>query len=285
MGRRYVQLLGAVACLIVTTIAARSPQPEVSHEVVRLRAHFDSVDVELRSRDVSRLTSSQIERRANLVQWLREYRNAGTFPINDRFPGKSVPFFRDSRGVLCAMAYLIDRSGHREIVDKVAHTRNNAYIAELADDPALIQWLDENGLSVAEAARIQPAYIDPAERVDSDFALRTVTLGGLSLASAAVNIVKPKLAGEILGVLIGSAAIVNGLAESDTNRGTKRVANASKITGGIAVAAGVGAFLWPRIKSLDPANGRKSEKTVSITPSIVPTANSYRVGVAATARF
>jgi hypothetical protein len=56
------------------------------------------------------------------------------------------------------MAYLIDRSGRRDLVDRVAATRNNAFIAELADDSALRAWLDSVGLSVTEAARIQPSY-------------------------------------------------------------------------------------------------------------------------------
>ena len=69
-----------------------------------------------------------------------------------------MPFFRDDRGVLCAMAYLIDRSGRRDLVDRVAATRNNAFIAELADDSALRAWLDSVGFSVTEAARVQPSY-------------------------------------------------------------------------------------------------------------------------------
>ena len=69
-----------------------------------------------------------------------------------------MPFFRDGYGALCAMAYLIERSGRRDLADRVALTRNNAFIAELANDPELRVWLDSVGLSVTEAARIQPTY-------------------------------------------------------------------------------------------------------------------------------
>ena len=69
-----------------------------------------------------------------------------------------MPFFRDGHGAFCAMAYLIERSGRRDLVDRIASTRNNAFIAELANDPALRVWLDSVGLSVTEAARIQPTY-------------------------------------------------------------------------------------------------------------------------------
>ena len=127
-------------------------------EVARLRAHFDSVDAELRHPNALHFTPSQQRARATLIGWLQEYRDAGEFPRNDRFPDRAMPFFRDRDGVLCAMAYLIERSGQGDLVDRVASTRNNAYIVQLADDPELRAWLDSVGLSVAEAARIQPAY-------------------------------------------------------------------------------------------------------------------------------
>lgn len=134
-------------------------------EVARLQAHFDSVDAELRQASTLHFSPMQRRARTTLIGWLREYRDAGEFPRNDRFPDRSMPFFRDSRGTLCAMAYLIERSGRRDIVDRVASTRNNAFIAELADDPALRGWLNSVGLSVAEAARIQPAYTPRVEGV------------------------------------------------------------------------------------------------------------------------
>jgi hypothetical protein len=127
-------------------------------EVARLRAHFDSVDAELRHAKLLQLTPSQRSARATLIGWLQEYRDAGRFPRNDRFPALVLPFFRDGYGALCAMAYLIDRSGRRDLVNRIARTRNNAFIAELADDPALRVWLDSVGVSVTEAARIQPTY-------------------------------------------------------------------------------------------------------------------------------
>jgi hypothetical protein len=127
-------------------------------EVARLRAHFDSVDAELRRAKALRLTPGQRAARAALIGWLQEYRDAGRFPRNDRFPELALPFFRDGNGALCAMAYLIDRSGRRDLVYRIVRTRNNAFIAELADDPALRVWLDSVGVSVAEAARIQPTY-------------------------------------------------------------------------------------------------------------------------------
>jgi hypothetical protein len=145
-------------------------------EVARLRAHFDSVDVELRHANGLQLTSGRSEARAKLIGWLQQYRDAGEFPQNERFANLAMPFFRDGHGALCAMAYLIERSGRPDLVDRIAMTRNNAFIAELANDPALRAWLDSVGLSVNEAARIQPTYTPKVEayvaRYDSAWSRR-----------------------------------------------------------------------------------------------------------------
>ena len=155
--------LTALALLSLTLVLGGDSfdDPQSRHrqlEVARLRAHFDSVDAELRQAATRDLSPAQRAARATLIGWLREYREAGSFPLNDRFSDRAMPFFRDSRGVLCAMAYLIDRSGRHDLVNTVAATRNNAFIPELAGDPELRTWLEGAGLSVAEAARIQPFY-------------------------------------------------------------------------------------------------------------------------------
>ncbi|MGH7446424.1 MAG: hypothetical protein ACRELT_02615, partial [Longimicrobiales bacterium] len=116
-------------------------------EAARLRTHFDVVDSELRARDISMLTGEQQDRRAQLIEWLRDYRREGRFPLNDRYADAAVPIFRDADGTLCAMAYLVDRSGRGDIVDRVAASRNTAYIRDLVDDPELVAWLDAYGLS------------------------------------------------------------------------------------------------------------------------------------------
>ena len=164
---RWPSLTLTAAGMLVVALAlprgaravAPGPEPLAQRlEAARLRAHFDSVDTELRRAKALQLTPSQRRVRATLIGWLQEYRDAGKFPRNDRFPDRAMPFFRDGHGALCAMAYLIERSGRRDLVDRVASTRNNAFIAELANDRELRVWLDSVGLSVAEAARIQPTY-------------------------------------------------------------------------------------------------------------------------------
>ena len=256
-------------------------------EVARLRAHFDSVDVELRSRDVLQLSSGQRTARLTLIAWLREYRDAGSFPQNDRFPGREVPFFRDSRDVLCAMAYLIERSGRGDLVDGVAATRNNAYIAELADNPALLGWLDSTGLTVAEAARIQPGYgcciVVEDDRVTAGYAITSIVLSGASLASVGLNLIDPSRSTGWAGVIAGSAGFIAGAANLDRTGGTDDVAAANMIIGSGAVAAGLYRLLTPGPGR--PADGLArqpagSSSRVAITPVLMPAAGRPRLGLA-----
>jgi hypothetical protein len=131
-------------------------------EVRRIRAHFDSVLTELNARDVSRLDPAQRAHREELSRMLEVYRDRGIFPHNYDFPGQAIPYFVDRKtGTLCAVANLLEKSGRRDIVDRVAATNNNVWVDELATDTAFAGWLDVNGLTLAEAARIQVPYVQP----------------------------------------------------------------------------------------------------------------------------
>jgi hypothetical protein len=259
-----------------------------SMEIARLRSHFDSVDYELKSRDISALDARQRAHRAQLVSWLRDYRNAGRFPTNDRFT-TPTPFFRDKDGVLCAMAYLIDRSGRGDIVNKVAATRNNAYIRELADDPALIEWLDDWGLSVKEAARIQPQYggFPPDEpppandAVESDNAVAAIALSSASAATAAWNVVRPSYLSGFLGVLAGTATVITGATYFGDNKGTDHVASMTVGVGAVSIGAGIYGLLEAR-RDHDRdhyRDGRRRRYSLNVTPDLSITPASPRVGV------
>ena len=127
-------------------------------ERVRLRRHFREVLAELRARDVSQLSEAQRRARARLIAELEGYAAAGRFPHNHCVPGRRVPVFVDGHGTRCAMAHLIESTGHAALVARVAASRNLAWIHEIAADAELQRWLDACGLSAAEAGRIQPSY-------------------------------------------------------------------------------------------------------------------------------
>ena len=256
-------------------------------EVARLRAHFDSVDSELRARDVSALGPAQRANRTRLIGWLREYRDAGAFPRNDYF-AVPTPFFRDERGALCAMGYLIAQTGRTDIVDHVARTRNNAYIRELADDERLVAWLDSVGLTVAEAARIQPAYggdrfpissAERDERVSAGFAIGAIALGGTSLASTAVNVVAPRRWSQVLGLAAGAASIGVGAAHLDEGPGAKKVSTATIALGGVSALASA-------ISIMRPPRTSPAAQRLYIAPTlVVMSREDPRPGVLLRARF
>ena len=192
-----------------------------------------------------------------------------------------MPFFRDSDGVLCAMAYLIDRSGRGDLVDRVAATRNNAFIPELAGDPELAGWLDSVGLSVAEAARVQPAYDPPPEPQDEEgvstgYAVTSILVGGASLATAAVNAIAPSRTAAWAGLLAGGAALVAGGARVDREGAVNDVAWANFLVGAGATSVGLYRLLAP-----PPTAHRR----VVVGPLLAPDADGPRYGLSLRATF
>ena len=96
--------------------------------------------------------------RSLLLDELGRYRRRGRFPLNQAFRTRAVPEFVDSHGSRCAVAHLLEISGQAELVRHIASTDNNARVRKLARLPELRAWLVAAGLSLDEAARIQPEY-------------------------------------------------------------------------------------------------------------------------------
>jgi len=139
-------------------------------EVLRIQSHFDSVLAELATRDVSTLSAARRAARTTLMHMLERYRDRAVFPHNYDFSAPTPYFIDRKTGTLCAVAHLLESTGRRDIVDRVARTNNNVWVAELASDTALASWLNEHGVTLAEAARIQGRYLSEkrdAERTES----------------------------------------------------------------------------------------------------------------------
>jgi MYXO-CTERM domain-containing protein len=134
------------------------PLEQDERERARLRAHFREVLAELRARDVTHLSEPARAARARLVSELSRYARTGRFPRNLDFPSSPTPYFIDAFGVRCAMAHLIESTGEARLVARVAATMNNALVRDLEADIELTRWLEQAGLTAAEAARIQPSY-------------------------------------------------------------------------------------------------------------------------------
>lgn len=145
----------APAARFAATLARSEPG---RFEVRRIQGHLLDVERTLSRKGTGNLSPAQREKRNTALNWLREYRQRGTFPHNHTHAGERVPVFVDEHGTPCAVAYLLQRSGREDLVREIASADNNVYAWELADDTRFSEWLDETGLTLEEAAKIQPNY-------------------------------------------------------------------------------------------------------------------------------
>jgi hypothetical protein len=172
---------------------------------------------------VDRLDRERRARRAAMIGELERYARAGRFPRNRRFRGAYVPCFVDEVGTRCAVGHLLEVSGAGELATHVRRTANNARISELAESPALEAWLERNGLSVEEAARIQPGYCFAlASCACSSFtAAALVTVVAVAPEQAEVQVTQVE--GEGDGMSVAPGDLISLDAYGDASVGTKLV--------------------------------------------------------------
>ncbi len=168
--------LAVLLALFVPSAVWASPDFEAS-EQARIRAHLLHAETAARARATPDLSKAQRARRTAALDALARYREAGRFPVNVDVVGRA-PVFVDHRGVRCAMAELLHGTGEDALVERVAATNNLARIHDLASDSALLRWLEHHGLTVDEAAAIQPTYRWCYDRSDA-FCPFTPTTGVL----------------------------------------------------------------------------------------------------------
>jgi hypothetical protein len=279
--------------LLTWTADARSREDTALHraEATTLRAHFDSVLAELRARNVADLPPRQQLARSELLQALARYRDGGVFPHNHDFAGVAVPYFRDEHGTLCAMAYLVATTGRHDIVDAVAAHRNNAYIPELATDIRLGVWLDSVGLTVAEAARIQPEYGGPpiverpiaARESGRRYVVPSVVVGATAAVSAAINwSARPEQKGDralLIGALSGAVSTFLGAAILSREDDDTRALGVFDISIGVAALGAAVQRGFRRARPIEsPPPVVTSESRVSF--QVIPAVHSGRLAPA-----
>ncbi len=126
-------------------------------EDARTAAHLEGAEQMARERDVSHLSPATKTLRAFVLEELRGYRLGGRFPKDDGHAAQR-PCFVDATGTRCALAHLLEQVGAQALVARIAATENHARVEQLARDPEFLGWLLTMGLSVEEAARIQPPF-------------------------------------------------------------------------------------------------------------------------------
>lgn len=287
MSRKSLVAAGIVSAAIILT--ASKTHTHDSAEIRRIRAHFDSVLVELEARDLGGLTGDQRDARSRLIATLVAYRDRGAFPRNYDFAAPTPYFIDRKTGILCAVAHLLESTGRRDIVDRVAAADNNVWVPALAGDTAFERWLDVNGITLAEAARIQVPYFGdppPVEAVaqrDGRVApiVATASLAtGIGAANLAFNRDGHSAVANILGIASGVASAGVGaalMADPGANRGLA----ITSMTLGAASAFIGGRGIWRHNRTL--AARRDAERNVAITP-IIPTSDNA-AGVSVNVRF
>lgn len=131
---------------------------------VRIREHLRRVESDLRETDHESLSPVQRRNREQNLNRLAAYRNRDEYPTN-RTETDRKPLFVGADGVPCAMAALLLADGREDLVSDVMGDEPTVRIETLPDDHPVIEWVEANGLTKAEAARIQPTYPESVEFV------------------------------------------------------------------------------------------------------------------------
>jgi hypothetical protein len=186
------------------------------------------VEQELRAADLSRLTLRQRANRAHHIEVLRRYREQGEFPHNHVVSDRRVPVFIDPHGTHCAVGHLMAMSGASGLARRISASRNLARVPELADLPEVVAWLEDAGLTLDEAARVQPTYgpVPPyTVEKQSNYPAATLVTGGIGALAGTWNLVARRQGSAwwvpgALGIgvgLAGSGLAVYGVSERDSD--------------------------------------------------------------------
>jgi hypothetical protein len=93
-------------------------------------------------------------KRAQLLGWLHDYREAGVFPSDAG--GMPISVFIDANGIRCPMAELLHKAGRDDLVAAVAKEANTVRLADVHSGP-LHDWMLGSGLSLQEISLVQGA--------------------------------------------------------------------------------------------------------------------------------
>lgn len=122
----------------------------------RIREHLRRTERALRAADPDGCSPERRRRRERTLDRLAAYRRRGTFPTNRTGEGRA-PRFVGADGTPCAVAHLLLAAGRDDLVRSVAAADNGTWL-ETVEDEALLDAIEDVGLTRAEAARIQPTY-------------------------------------------------------------------------------------------------------------------------------
>jgi hypothetical protein len=183
---------------------------------LRIAAHLEYAEMQLRKRDVSQLSAEMRGKRALMLDLLHEYRSAGIFPKNYDHKERK-PCFIDRDGTICAVGYLVERTAGRSVAEDINSRHKYATILEM-NDSKVEEWIAESGLSKEECAMIQPAYnLTPTYKpeIKPAYAITSSVLIGLNGASSMINAIEVGKgsrtnATPVLGIVGGAGQFLAG---------------------------------------------------------------------------
>ena len=104
-----------------------------------------------------RVAKRLLMNRSVQLRRLAAYRNRGLFPHNEGQTFRAVPIFVDLHDTACAVGHLMRMSGWQSDVASIQSSNNLVYVPDATTGP-VAEWVLTSGLTLEEAALIQPAY-------------------------------------------------------------------------------------------------------------------------------
>jgi len=193
-----------------------TPVPDDINEKERIQIHLSYVEQLLLKKDVSHLPEELRIKRIEAIKLLNTYWKNGEFPSNYDYPNERKPCFRDKNDQICAVGYLVQQTGHEDLVAEIESTENYATIHEMTN-PELIKWVKQSGLTLNECAMIQPTYGYPGPTYDENYvpkgyAISSSALSGLSLSTSLINLSNLKTS-QKNGWILPSIGMASGISQ------------------------------------------------------------------------
>lgn len=145
-----------------------------SNYQLRITTHLQYVEQHLLRNTPNGLSRTQRVNRRKVIRLLREYWQAGVFPVNKKYQ-HNRPCFIDADGRLCAVGYLVAKTAGLHIAEAINRDYQYAYINEMELE-VLDSWMAAQGLTLRECAMIQPAY-EPYRSIYNSQRQVTMTVG------------------------------------------------------------------------------------------------------------
>jgi hypothetical protein len=140
---------------VVLTLLSSATPGSIETAAARLEAADDhSWTAEERTAWRQKLLAARREQ----LHRLAAYRARGTFPLNEGQSAHAAPIFVDRHGTACAVGHLMRCSGWNDDVDAIRKSNNLVYVPDATQHSAIAAWVLTSGLTLEEAALIQPGY-------------------------------------------------------------------------------------------------------------------------------